>query len=53
MSVEKTMASEPSNSPGKVIPVESEKVIAFGRVYFREEDFCLSTMLGVSPLLVP
>ena len=53
MSVEETMASEPSNSPAKVIPVESEKVIAFGSVYFWEEDFCLSIMLGVRPLLVP
>jgi hypothetical protein len=53
VSIEKAMAREPSDGPAKLIPVESEKMIAFGSVHFWEEDFCLSIMLGVSPLLVP
>ena len=53
VSVKEAVAREPSDSSAKVFPVESKKVIAFGNIDFWEEDFSLSTMLKVSPLLVP
>ena len=53
MSLEKTMASEPSNGSTKVISIESEEMVAFGNIYLRKEDFGLSVVLGFGPLKVP
>ena len=50
MSVEEAVASKPSDGSAKVFPVESEEVIAFGNVYFRKEDFCLSVVWRGGPL---
>ena len=53
MSLEKTMASEPSNGSTKVISIESKEMVAFGSIYLRKEDFSLSVVLGFGPLKVP
>ena len=53
MSLEKAVASKPSNGSAKVISFESEEMVAFGNIYLREEYFGLSVVLGVGPLLVP
>ena len=53
MSLEETVASEPSDGSAKVVPVESEEMIAFGYIYLREEYFCLSVVLSPGPLKVP
>ena len=53
MSLEKTVASKPSNGSAKVVPIESEEMVAFGNIYLREEDFSLSVVLGFGPLKVP
>ena len=53
MSLEKTVASKPSNGSAKVISVESEEMVAFGNVYLRKEDFGLSVVLRLGPLMVP
>ena len=53
MSLKKTVASKPTNGSAKVVPVESEEVVAFGNVYLRKEDFGLSVVLRLGPLKVP
>ena len=53
MSLEKTMASEPSNCSTKVISIESKEMVAFGSIYLRKEDFGLSVVLRLGPLKVP
>ena len=53
MSLKKTVASKPPNGPAKVIPVESEEMVAFGNIYLRKEDFGLSVVLRLGPLKVP
>ena len=47
------MASKPSDGSAKVIPVKSEEMVAFGNIYLREEDFGLSVVLRLGPLMVP
>ena len=53
MSLEKTVASNPSDCPAKVVSVESEEMVAFGNIYLGEEYFCLSVVLSFGPLKVP
>ena len=53
MSLEEAVASEPTNGSAKVPSVESEKMIAFGNIYLREEYFGLSIVLSPGPLKVP
>ena len=53
MSLEKTVASNPSDRPAKVVSVESEEMVAFGNIYLREEYFCLSVVFSLGPLKVP
>ena len=53
MSLKKAVAGEPSYGSAKVVSVESEKMVAFGNIYFREEDFGLSVVLRLGPLKVP
>ena len=53
MSLKKTVASKPSNGPAKVIPVESEEMVAFGNIYLGKKDFGLSIVLRFGPLEVP
>ena len=53
MSLEKTVASEPSDGSAKVITIESEEVVAFSNVYLRKEDFGLSVVMRLGPLKIP
>ena len=53
MSLEEAVASKPTNGSAKVNSVESEKMIAFGNIYLREEYFGLSIVLSLGPLKVP
>ena len=53
MSLEKAVASKPSNGSAKVIPFESEEMVAFGNIHLWKEYFGLSVVLSVEPLLVP
>ena len=53
MSLEKTVASKPSNGSAKVVTFESEEMVAFGSIYLRKEDFGLSVVLSLGPLKVP
>ena len=53
MSLEEAVASKPTNGSAKVNSVESEKMIAFGNIYLREEYFGLSIVLSPGPLKVP
>ena len=53
MSLEKTMASKPTNGSAKVISVESEKMVTFSSVNLGKEDFGLSVVLRLRPLKVP
>ena len=53
MSLEEAVASKPTNGSAKVNSVESEKMIAFGNIYLREEYFGLSVVLGPGPLEIP
>ena len=53
MSLKKTVASKPSNGSAKVIPFESEEMVAFGNIHLRKEYFGLSVVLRLGPLKVP
>ena len=53
MSLEKTVASEPSDGSAKVITIESEEVVAFSNVHLRKEDFGLSVVMRLGPLKIP
>jgi len=53
VSLEKTVASEPSDGSAKVITIESEEVVAFSNVYLRKEDFGLSVVMRLGPLKIP
>ena len=53
MSLKEAVASKPPNGSAKVITVESEEMVAFGNVYLRKEDFGLSVVLRLGPLVVP
>ena len=50
MSLEETVASEPSDGSAKVFSVKSEEMVAFGNIYLREEYFGLPVVLVVGPL---
>ena len=50
MSLEEAVASKPSDGSAKVVPVKSEKMVAFCSIYLRKEYFSLSVVLTLGPL---